>query len=1152
MNESVRVGDPHRNEPVDPPSGEIVTRDGEEYYRILNVDRMRPFFITVVSASDHWLFISSNGALTAGRTNPESALFPYYTDDKIHDSVDVTGSKTIIVATSDDGRFLWEPFSTRTEGVYRTARSLLKSTTGDKILFEETNRDLRVTFGYEWCTSDAYGFVKRSFVRNTGEQRVTLSIVDGIQNILPAGVDRRLQTERSTLVDAYKKSELDPETGLGIFALSSIPVDRAEPSEALSATTVWSCGLPNPTRLLSTMQLDRFRNGGKLTEETDVRAERGAYFAHADLGLEPGSAAEWHIVAEVEQSTADVLSLADFLRSAVDPASLVHEDVRAGSSRLRQIVASADGLQRTGDRLGDVRHYSNVLFNVMRGGVFAQNYDIERSDFEDFVRTHNLPVAERSADFFRRLPDVFTVESLLKEAAAAGDPQLERLCYEYLPLTFSRRHGDPSRPWNYFSIETKDGDGSQLLRYQGNWRDIFQNWEALSLSYPLFVESFVCKFVNATTVEGYNPYRITRDGIDWETIDPADPWSYIGYWGDHQIIYLLKLLEISRNHHPGVLERFLSEKMFAYANVPYRIRPYADLLRDPHNTIDYDERLESEVMDRVASVGSDGKLVWNESGNVRLVTLAEKLLVLVLAKLANFVPGGGIWMNTQRPEWNDANNALVGNGVSMVTLCYLRRFLTFLDEFVSAASPSAFEVAEEVERFFSDVMRALEDCRSILDAPPDDHGRKRLLDLLGGAATRYRESVYERGFSERMVELQKDRLLVFIALVLKYVDQSVRRARRPDGLYDAYNLMSVDADSVAVRRLYEMLEGQVAALSSGVLSAQESVDVLDALRSSTLFRADQHSYILYPDRRLPRFIEKNVIQKDRAAASRLLERLVDANDGRLVTRDANGAFHFSAGMRNAAAVKSVLEELRSDGYADDVAREAGLVLEIYEDVFDHASYTGRSGTFFGYEGLGCIYWHMVSKLLLAVAETYYRVADAGAPRAILQRLADHYYDIRVGIGSNKSPAEYGAFPTDPYSHTPGNAGAQQPGMTGQVKEDIVARWAELGVIVADGKIRFRPILLRRKEMLDSPERLALYSVTGEEVESELKPGSIAFTYCQVPVVYRASGAHGIEVVYGNGISRHYDGFELDGQTSREIFAREGAIERVIVDVEPVF
>ena len=48
--------------------------------------------------------------------------------------------------------------------------------------------------------------------------------------------------------------------------------------------------------------------------------------------------------------------------------------------------------------------------------------------------------------------------------------------------------------------------------------------------------------------------------------------------------------------------------------------------------------------------------------------------------MSNFIPEAGIWMNTQRPEWNDANNALVGNGVSMVTLYYLRRFLKFFEK----------------------------------------------------------------------------------------------------------------------------------------------------------------------------------------------------------------------------------------------------------------------------------------------------------------------------------------------------------------------------------------------------------------------------------------------------------------------------------------
>ncbi|MGR5543464.1 hypothetical protein ACPV5V_33410, partial [Vibrio campbellii] len=66
-------------------------------------------------------------------------------------------------------------------------------------------------------------------------------------------------------------------------------------------------------------------------------------------------------------------------------------------------------------------------------------------------------------------------------------------------------------------------------------------------------------------------------------------------------------------------------------------------------------------------LGSDGKLVLTSDNEVYLVNLMEKILVPLLAKLSNLVIDGGIWLNTQRPEWNDANNAIVGNGLSMVT-----------------------------------------------------------------------------------------------------------------------------------------------------------------------------------------------------------------------------------------------------------------------------------------------------------------------------------------------------------------------------------------------------------------------------------------------------------------------------------------------------
>ena len=90
-----------------------ITIDDEIYYQISNNDAMRPFFMSIVSDSNHWMFISSNGGLTAGRKNSEYALFPYYTDDKITESADITGNKSIFKVYKDTQEFMWEPLAVR-------------------------------------------------------------------------------------------------------------------------------------------------------------------------------------------------------------------------------------------------------------------------------------------------------------------------------------------------------------------------------------------------------------------------------------------------------------------------------------------------------------------------------------------------------------------------------------------------------------------------------------------------------------------------------------------------------------------------------------------------------------------------------------------------------------------------------------------------------------------------------------------------------------------------------------------------------------------------------------------------------------------------------------------------------------------------------
>lgn len=77
----------------------------------------------------------------------------------------------------------------------------------------------------------------------------------------------------------------------------------------------------------------------------------------------------------------------------------------------------------------------------------------------------------------------------------------------------------------------------------------------------------------------------------------------------------------------------------------------------------------------------------------------------------------------------------------------------------------------------------------------------------------------------------------------------------------------------------------------------------------------------------------------------------------------------------------------------------------------------------------------------------------GAPEA------EAYYNMRDG-----------AFPTDPYSHTPWGKGAKQPGMTGQVKKELLTRLGELGLFVRHGRIHFAPTLLCDDEFLESAHR----------------------------------------------------------------------------------
>jgi hypothetical protein len=1117
-----------------------VVIDGQEYLCIPDVDRMPPFLMSVVSDSDFWLFVGSNGGFTAGRVDPDHAVFPYQTADKILSQPKASGVLTLIKV---DG-ITWEPWTA--EGPqHGVTRNLYKHVAGTSVLFEEIHQPLGLAFRYELSVSERFGLVRTCRLENLGDKRRRVRLLDGWNHLLPYGVTQETYARYSYLAAAYMRHEAVPGCGLGIYTLNSGITDRAEPCESLRVACAWSLGLDRTTLLLSDRQLDAFRRSAEVTAETEARGVFGAHLLAADIVLDPLDSHEWFVIADTGLDHSEVSRLRELLREPATLRAEIAGDLAVGVLALKKRIAGAGAIQQSADSRVGTHHFANVLFNCMRGGTLHDNYRFPRGDFQAFLKTRNLEVFLRHQDWLAGLPDPCTLEELAELAAGRGDDQLARLAGEYLPIYFSRRHGDPSRPWNRFEIHTKDADGRPLFAYAGNWRDIFQNWESLAYSYPVCFEPMISIFLNASTADGYNPYRITRAGIDWEVFDAADPWSHIGYWGDHQIIYLLRLLEGQERFNPGRLTGRLNERRHAYARVPYEIGGFEDLLRDPKHSIHFNEALHGQLMERARAIGGDGKLLADANGDVIHVSLAEKLLLPLLVKLSNLVPGGGIWLNTQRPEWNDANNALAGWGLSVVTVCYMRRYLVFLDTVFDERAADGFDLSQAVAELLASLTEILP---LAAKSGMDDPTRYQITAALGQAGEKHRRAVYA-GQAPDFTRVGVSQLRSFIAEALAAIDATLTANRRDDGLFHSYNLLEIQGDSAIVRHLDLMLEGQVAVLSSGVLEAADAVRLLDAMRASPLYREDQNSYLLYPDRTITPFLERNVLPGDWKSRIPRLAEMVAAGNRELIRIDDQGLAHFHPDFTNARELLARLDEMAvSSGRAEAVLSDREGLLDLWEQVFHHRSFTGRSGAMFGFEGLGSIYWHMVAKLLLAVQEVFFKAAreTPGTPETV--RLAELYHDVREGLGFTKDCKTYGAFPTDPYSHSPRHRGAQQPGMTGQVKEEILTRMGELGVEIEHGCVRFDPVLLSRREFFTAAHAFEFIDIDGAMRTWNLGPDTLAFTAFQVPVCYVPGDRASITLEHADGASATIEGSLLPAAESSHLFERDGLIRFITVTI----
>ncbi len=541
--------------------GALVELDGERFYRIANHDAMPPFFMSLVSDSDHWLFASSNGALTAGRRDPDRALFPYYTDDRIHDSQDQTGAKTLLRVARGGARLALGALLAAPRGALpRRARPLQERRRQRAHCSRRRTTTSSCVFRYAWTTSERFGFVRSAALLNTGAAPVEIEVLDGVQNLLPYGIDAPLpdgvQHARGRLQGSGARRgdrprDLPPQLGPDRQG-------RAERGAAGHHRLVARPGARDPAALLDTARPLPARRRRRAGDERP-RTARGLLRAGAAWRWRRAASKDWLLVCDVEQDACAVRATLANAREGRGAA------VRGpGRRRARHAQPGADRGERrraAGDRrraVGRAPLLERALQRDARRRPRPRLRDLARRPrvlpAQGQPPRRRAPGGLRLRRCRRRCRTAGCSPSRASRATPTSSGSRTSTCRSPSAAGTATRAG----PGTCSRSRSRTSTGEKILNYQGNWRDIFQNWEALALSFPGYVESMIFKFLDASTADGYNPYRITRDGFDWEVVDPHDPWSHIGYWGDHQVIYLLKLLEVSRRYHPGALEELLA------------------------------------------------------------------------------------------------------------------------------------------------------------------------------------------------------------------------------------------------------------------------------------------------------------------------------------------------------------------------------------------------------------------------------------------------------------------------------------------------------------------------------------------------------------------------------------------------------------------
>ncbi len=682
-----------------------------------------------------WVFYVNRGQgiSSFGIESKDRAILEFQPANKAYRMTSNQGFRTFVKIGQGGKEKFYEPFQ-NTIGVSSKIQRRMIVTSHD-LTIEDVNPALGLKFTVNYFTMPDEPFaalVRRVKVENISAKAQSIQMVDGLPVILPYGMKDWLSKNMSRTVEAWVKvsnlKKRAPYYQLNVEVADTPQVTHINEGNFYFAFDASSQGKTNllapiidPACVFgqSTDFLvpENFLAEGKfaVSDEQYSSNRTPSAFSYAQFNLKP-------------RGSKEIISLVGF---AHDISQLNRIVARAGkksfidqkAERNRGLIEGIKQMCFTRSASGAFDHYCGQTFldNVLRGG---------------------LPVSLQTASG----PVAFNV--------------------------YSRKHGDPERDYNFFTLAP-----TYLSQGNGNFRDVNQNRRNDVWFNADVKDTAVVNFFSLQQADGYNPlvvrglmFSVHDTGAVEELVNrnieganrdklkelllkgfmPGDIFKALyqhelklkstpvqfmnevlgicqkqeladhgeGFWSDHWT-YNIDLLESYLSVYPENLRDILiDKKAFSFFFNNHYVLP-----RD-HRYVHtkYGVRQYHSVVEREGETHAKQKgfklRTKNGQGEVYSTTLVVKILCLIANKAATLDPSGiGIEMEAEKPNWYDALNGLPGLlGSSISETFELKRYSLFL---LSAIDRLALNGQDQVSVFaeLAGFIRELTDVLSSPDGP---------------------------------------------------------------------------------------------------------------------------------------------------------------------------------------------------------------------------------------------------------------------------------------------------------------------------------------------------------------------------------------------------------------------------------------------------